>query len=101
MGEFLTQYKQRIKEENGTFDLQCFTKWVPQPVPITKQFVVKNIDNSLSRMRTNCLDLVQFHWWDYKDRGYLDALKYMTELVKEGKIKHLAVRYTLICSAIN
>jgi aryl-alcohol dehydrogenase-like predicted oxidoreductase len=37
------------------------------------------------------LDLLQFHWWDYLDKNYLEALKYMTELQQEGKIKHLAL----------
>jgi aryl-alcohol dehydrogenase-like predicted oxidoreductase len=42
-------------------------------------------------MDTPCLDLMQFHWWEYRDQNYLDALKYMAELQSEGKIKHLAL----------
>lgn len=42
-------------------------------------------------MDVNSLDLMQFHWWEYRDPNYLDALKYMAELQAEGKIKHLAL----------
>ena len=37
------------------------------------------------------LDLLQFHWWDYENDGYLDALKHLTDLQQEGKIRHLAL----------
>jgi aryl-alcohol dehydrogenase-like predicted oxidoreductase len=42
-------------------------------------------------MGVETLDLMQFHWWEYRDKNYLDALKYMSELQDEGKIKHLAL----------
>jgi aryl-alcohol dehydrogenase-like predicted oxidoreductase len=42
-------------------------------------------------MGVETLDLMQFHWWEYRDKNYLDALKYMSELQQEGKIKHLAL----------
>jgi diketogulonate reductase-like aldo/keto reductase len=31
------------------------------------------------------LDLLQFHWWDYGDANYLEALRYLAELRDEGK----------------
>jgi len=33
----------------------------------------------------------QFHWWDYSDKAYLDALRQMKDLQKEGLIKNLAL----------
>ncbi|OKH21194.1 aldo/keto reductase [Hydrococcus rivularis NIES-593] len=72
-------------------NLQAFTKWVPRPAKMTRQLVEKNIDISLQRMGVEVLDLMQFHWWDYRNTNYLDALYYMAELHKEGKIKHLAL----------
>jgi aryl-alcohol dehydrogenase-like predicted oxidoreductase len=42
-------------------------------------------------MGVDCLDLFQFHWWDYGDQSYLDALKHLTDLQSEGKIHHLAL----------
>ena len=42
-------------------------------------------------MGVECLDLLQFHWWDYSDEGYLDALDHLADLQHEGKIRHLAL----------
>ena len=42
-------------------------------------------------MGTECLDLLQFHWWDYRDARYLDALRHLADLRDEGKIRHLAL----------
>ena len=46
---------------------------------------------SLTRMGVERLDLLQFHWWDYKNDGYLDALQHLSDLQQEGKIRHLAL----------
>ena len=32
------------------------------------------------------LDCLQFHWWDYNDKRYMDALKHLSDLQSEGKI---------------
>jgi aryl-alcohol dehydrogenase-like predicted oxidoreductase len=72
-------------------NIQAFTKWVPRPGRMTKQIVEDNINIALKRMDVESLDLMQFHWWEYQDKNYLDALKYMAELQTEGKIKHLAL----------
>ncbi|BAY64059.1 aldo/keto reductase [Calothrix brevissima NIES-22] len=72
-------------------NIQAFTKWVPRPGKMTKKIVEDNINISLRRMDVESLDLMQFHWWEYQDKNYLDALKYMAELQTEGKIKHLAL----------
>jgi aryl-alcohol dehydrogenase-like predicted oxidoreductase len=58
---------------------------------MTKEIVEKNIAISLRRMDVDSLDLLQFHWWDYRDKNYLDALYFLGELQQEGKIKHLAL----------
>ncbi|XP_058773715.1 flagellar radial spoke protein 5-like [Vicia villosa] len=67
------------------------TKWVPQPVKITSSFVRDSINLSRKRMDVDSLDMLQFHWWDYSNSGYLDALKHLTDLKEEGKIKTLAL----------
>ncbi len=58
---------------------------------MTKKLVEKNIDISRKRMNVDTLDLVKFHWWEYQNKNYLDALNYMAEFQSEGKIKHLAL----------
>jgi len=69
-----------------------FTKWVPMPGPMPRKKVEAAIDNRLRRMGTDSLDLLQFHWWDYKSSDqYMEALGHMQDMVTEGKIKHLAV----------
>jgi len=72
-------------------EIQAFTKWVPPPGPMSRQTVDAAIAVSLRRMRVECLDLLQFHWWDYRDTRYLDALKHLADLRQEGRIRHLAL----------
>ncbi|KAL5583171.1 hypothetical protein UlMin_015613 [Ulmus minor] len=67
------------------------TKWVPPPVKMTSSFVRESIDVSRRRMDVPSLDMLQFHWWDYANSGYLDALKHLTDLKGEGKIKTIAL----------
>jgi aryl-alcohol dehydrogenase-like predicted oxidoreductase len=90
IGEFRRQLK-TTRGEDAPALIQALTKWVPRPSKMTRQIVEENIDISLHRMDTSILDLMQFHWWEYRDPNYLDALKYMTELQQEGKIRHLAL----------
>ena len=58
--------------------------------PDDARVVEQAVGVSLSRMGVDRLDLLQFHWWDYADPGYLDALKHLADLRDEGKIRHLA-----------
>jgi aryl-alcohol dehydrogenase-like predicted oxidoreductase len=37
------------------------------------------------------LDVLQFHWWDYGNPAYLDALSHLADLQQQGKIRHLAL----------
>ncbi|KAJ4776224.1 Voltage-gated potassium channel subunit beta-2 [Rhynchospora pubera] len=67
------------------------TKWVPPPVKMTSEYVRDNINRSRRRMDVASLDMLQFHWWDYSNPGYLDALKHITDLKEEGKIKTVAL----------
>jgi aryl-alcohol dehydrogenase-like predicted oxidoreductase len=90
IGEFRHQLV-ATRGKDALSNLQAFTKWVPRPTKMTRRLVEQNIDRSLQRMRVETLDLLQFHWWEYRDKNYLDALAYMAELQAEGKIKHLAL----------
>lgn len=90
IGEFRKQFA-AARGPDALSDIQAFTKWVPRPGRMTRRVVEDNIDISLRRMNVASLDLLQFHWWDYRDPNYLDALKHMADLQQEGKIKHLAL----------
>ncbi len=72
-------------------EIQAFTKWVPHPGPMTRRVVEEAVGVSRRRMGVERLDLLQFHWWDYGDRRYLDALKHLADLRDEGHIRHLAL----------
>ncbi len=92
--DFIGEFRRQLKAQRGEAALnqiQAFTKWVPRPGRMTHAIVEENIQISLRRMDVASLDLLQFHWWEYRDSGYLDALKYMAELQAAGKIKHLAL----------
>lgn len=92
--DFIGEFRRQLVAQRGIDalnNLQAFTKWVPRPGKMTKEIVAKNIAISLRRMDVDSLDLLQFHWWDYRDQNYLDALYFLGELQQEGKIKHLAL----------
>lgn len=72
-------------------NLQAFTKWVPNPGPMTGPVVEAAIATSRRRMGVDCLDLLQFHWWDYADLRYLDALHHLDRLGEEGQIRYLGL----------
>ncbi len=90
MGEFRQMWCQ-MRDGASLSRVRAFTKWVPRPVRITKPMVHSAVQTSRQRMRMDSLDLLQFHWWDYSNPSYLDALRYLTELQSEGKIRHLAL----------
>jgi aryl-alcohol dehydrogenase-like predicted oxidoreductase len=92
--DFIGEFRRQLIATRGKealSNIQAFTKWVPRPARMTRELVEENINISLRRMGVESLDLMQFHWWEYRDKNYLDALKYMAELQAEGKIKHLAL----------
>ncbi|MCV0401094.1 MAG: aldo/keto reductase [Nitrosopumilus sp.] len=70
---------------------QALTKFVPNPGPMSKSIVTYHIEQSLQKMDTECIDLLQFHWWDYNDQNYLDALNNLSKLQNENKIKHIGL----------
>ena len=71
--------------------MQAFTKWVPSPGPMTRDIVESNIDVSLRRMNVETLDMLQFHWWDYGDTRYLDALSNLVRMRDDGRVHHLGL----------
>lgn len=92
--DFIGAFRQRLRAEGGEAalaQLQAFTKWVPRPAPMSRAVVEAAVDRSRSRMQTDQLDLLQFHWWEYRDGRYLDALKHLADLRAAGKLRHVAL----------
>ncbi len=69
----------------------AFTKWCPEPGPMTGDIVRAGIGRSLERMRTDRIDLLQLHWWMFEHPAYLDAMGELASLQQEGQIGHLGV----------
>ena len=67
------------------------TKWCPKPGVMTPQLVRDAINERADRLGVESIDLLQFHWWDYDDPRYLDALHHLAQLRDEGKIRHLSL----------
>ena len=92
--DFIGEFRRQLAASRGTealSDFQAFTKWVPRPGNMTRGLIEENIAVALRRMDVDTLDLLQFHWWDYKDTSFLDALTYLYQLQDEGKIRHLGL----------
>jgi aryl-alcohol dehydrogenase-like predicted oxidoreductase len=74
--------------------VQIHTKFVPDIAALPsldRPGVESIIHRSLSRLGVECLDLVQFHWWDYAVPGYLEALRVLDDLRLAGKIRFLGL----------
>ena len=92
--EYIGEFRRRLEKQRGNQELarmQALTKFVPNPGPMTRTIVEHHIDNSIRRMNVKTIDMIQFHWWDYTDTSYLDALHHLSKLRDEGKIRHLAL----------
>jgi aryl-alcohol dehydrogenase-like predicted oxidoreductase/enamine deaminase RidA (YjgF/YER057c/UK114 family) len=72
-------------------DVQLLTKWVPKPGRYKRDRVREAVHLALERMRSESLDLLQFHAWRYSDPGWLDCLFWLDELRQEGLIRHLGL----------
>jgi aryl-alcohol dehydrogenase-like predicted oxidoreductase len=92
--DLIGAFRRRLAGSRGAQapgEVRAFTKWVPAPGRITRRTVEDAVARSRRRMGVDALDLLQFHWWDYDDPGYLDALDALVELQRGGAIRHLAL----------
>lgn len=82
----------QFREKLGSNEsFQALTKFVPNPGPMSNSIVTHYIEQSLKKLKTDCIDLLQFHWWDYSNNSYLDVLHHLSKLQSENKIKHLGL----------
>ncbi|MGK7869496.1 aldo/keto reductase [Falsiroseomonas sp. E2-1-a20] len=85
IGEFRAAHSRRG-------ELQVHTKFVPDWSDLPRVdlvYVTRIIDRSLSRLRVDALDLVQFHWWNYAVPGCIEAAQHLHRLQVAGKIRHI------------
>ncbi|MES2532028.1 MAG: aldo/keto reductase [Pseudomonadota bacterium] len=86
IGVFRRKYPELAKR------LRVSTKYTPDIdlIPrLTKRDVEEAVDLSLRRLGVERLDLVQFHWWDYDVPGCTQALLWLQEFQKAGKVAHI------------
>ena len=63
--------------------IKVHTKCVPdlaRLADVDRAYIRAVVDTSLKRLRTERLDLVQFHWWDYAVPGAIEAAGWLSEL---------------------
>ena len=69
----------------------AFTKWCPEPGPMTAAVVRRGVQDRLDRLGVDRVDLLQFHWWTFEHPAWLDALHEMARLQAEGLIGAIGV----------
>jgi len=87
---YIGEFRRQLNSEQLA-NTQALTKFVPNSGPMSKSIVEYYIDQSLQKMNTDTLDLVQFHWWDYNDLSYIDAIEHLFSLKEKQKIKHVGL----------
>ena len=70
---------------------QFLTKWVPAPGGVSAEATRTAVVRALSRLRTERVDLLQFHAWRFSDSSWLDALGHLADLRVEGLIGAIGV----------
>jgi len=83
IGEFRRRHPQQSRQ------LRVSTKLVPDQESLARlkrADLERIVDRSLARLSQERLDLVQFHWWDYRVPGWVQALHWMKEMQAAGKI---------------
>jgi len=91
--ELIGQFIDTYRETSGS-DVTVLTKYIPDRdklATLTKADVEAIIDRSISRLRIERLNVVQFHWWDLDVPRYLEVLQWLDDLRKAGKIEHLGL----------
>ena len=92
--EYIGEFRKRIEKQRSKDELdkiQALTKFVPNPGPMSRTIVEHYIEKSIKRMNVKSIDVLQFHWWDYKDTRYMDALYHLSKISDEGKIRHVGL----------
>ncbi|WP_394687884.1 aldo/keto reductase [Hoeflea sp.] len=80
-----------LRRWSGANTPRAFTKWCPEPGPMTPEIVRAGVQERLDRLGVKRVDLLQFHWWSFEHPAWLDALHEMTKLRAEGLIGEIGV----------
>lgn len=69
----------------------AYTKWCPEPGPMTPEVVRAGVMERLTRLGVKTVDLLQFHWWSFEHPAWLDALHEIKKLQAEGLVRAIGV----------
>lgn len=75
-------------------DCLFYTKWVTGNNPyveMNREVVTEAIGKSLRRMKADRIDLLQFHWWDYDNKQYFNAMSELMHLQQDERIRNLGL----------
>jgi aryl-alcohol dehydrogenase-like predicted oxidoreductase len=88
IGRFRETYPEHAKQ------VQVHTKFVPDLkdlANVDRAYVENIVNRSLTRLKLEALDLVQFHWWDFGVPGYVETAVELDRLRRLGKIRHIGI----------
>jgi aryl-alcohol dehydrogenase-like predicted oxidoreductase/enamine deaminase RidA (YjgF/YER057c/UK114 family) len=80
-----------LRSWQGEIRPKAFTKWCPEPGPMTPEVVRAGVQDRLDRLGVERVDLLQFHWWTFEHPAWLDALHELKRLKEEGLIGQIGV----------
>ena len=83
----------RYAQKHGK-TIRVHTKFVPDENKLSsldRAYVESIVDRTRARLGVDCIDLVQFHWWDYSIDKYKQALEILSSLKEQGKIRAIGL----------
>ena len=89
--EVITGALSELRNAGQASAFRAFTKWGPEPGAMTYVTARAAVDLARKRMRTDRIDLMQFHWWMYEHPAYIDALRHLATLRAEGAIGEIGL----------
>ncbi len=80
----------RSRATGSSSPRKCAVIWAdgPEDEGLSRNHILRSVENSLRRLQTDYLDLYQAHWPDEKT-PIEETLRAFDELVKQGKVRHI------------
>lgn len=78
--------RQKLLDRDGQTTARFFTKWCPQVHQHTAEDVRAGVQERLDRLGTDCIDLLQLHWWTFEHPGWVDVMDMLMKLKSDGLI---------------
>jgi len=96
------QYRSSLESPGSVFGATKYC--VFKPTVISQETVEDAVRQRMERMRTERVDLLQFHWQDYENPDYMRAIDILSQLKAQGLIATIglcnfdAIRTDKICA---